>query len=212
MKKILLLGDSIRKGYDKYVKIAFEGVAQVYFPEENSKFSSFLMRNLLVWKKQLELDDSVDLVHFNAGLWDDIIMLDGKHHTSIDVYNEYIGRICDTIKILYPKAKIIFATSTPVQEELFVSGYKRFNKDTEKYNEIAVETVKKHGGEINDLYSLVKKFPKEYYSDMTHLYTKEGTECITNQVIKAIESALDIKGNIPDYEAYYNREKNIEGI
>ncbi len=212
MKKILLLGDSIRKGYDKYVKIAFEGVAQVYFPEENSKFSSFLMRNLLVWKKQLELDDSVDLVHFNAGLWDDIIMLDGKHHTSIDVYNEYIGRICDTIKILYPKAKIIFATSTPVQEELFVSGYKRFNKDTEKYNEIAVETVKKHGGEINDLYSLVKKFPKEYYSDMTHLYTKEGTECITNQVIKAIESALDIKGNIPDYEVYFNREKNIEGI
>lgn len=212
MKKILLLGDSIRKGYDKYVKIAFEGVAQVYFPEENSKFSSFLMRNLLVWKKQLELDDSVDLVHFNAGLWDDIIMLDGKHHTSIDVYNEYIGRICDTIKILYPKAKIIFATSTPVQEELFVSGYKRFNKDTEKYNEIAVETVKKHGGEINDLYSLVKKFPKEYYSDMTHLYTKEGTECITNQVIKAIESALDIKGNIPDYEAYFNREKNVEGI
>ena len=35
MKKILLLVDSIRKGYDKYVKIAFGGVAEVYFPEEN---------------------------------------------------------------------------------------------------------------------------------------------------------------------------------
>lgn len=212
MKKILLLGDSIRKGYDKYVKIAFGGVAEVYFPEENSKFASFLMRNLLVWKKQLELDESVDLVHFNAGLWDDIIMLDGKHHTPIDVYTEYIGRICDTIKILYPEAKIVFATSTPVQEELFINEYKRYNKDTEKYNAAAVETVKKHGGEINDLYSLVKEFPKEYYSDMTHLYTKDGTEHITNQVIKIIEDTLDIKGNIPDYEAYFNKEKNIEGI
>lgn len=33
MKKILLIGDSIRMGYDKYVKLAFEGEAEVYYPD-----------------------------------------------------------------------------------------------------------------------------------------------------------------------------------
>ena len=32
MKKIVLIGDSIRMGYDKYVKMALEGVAEVYYP------------------------------------------------------------------------------------------------------------------------------------------------------------------------------------
>ena len=36
MKKIVLFGDSIRMGYDKYVREALEGTAEVYYPEENS--------------------------------------------------------------------------------------------------------------------------------------------------------------------------------
>ena len=39
MKKILLLGDSIRIGYGKYVSMAFEGQAQVYAPTDNCRFS-----------------------------------------------------------------------------------------------------------------------------------------------------------------------------
>ena len=39
MKKIILLGDSIRMGYDKYTKMALEGVAEVFSPEENCRFT-----------------------------------------------------------------------------------------------------------------------------------------------------------------------------
>ena len=35
MKKILIIGDSIRKGYSKYVKVAFQDVAEVYYPDDN---------------------------------------------------------------------------------------------------------------------------------------------------------------------------------
>ena len=211
MKKILLLGDSIRLGYDKYVKMAFEDVAEVYYPEENCRFAAYLFRRLHDWKSELNCGDDVDLIHWNAGLWDDLIMLDGKHLTPLPVYAEYIERICALMKILFPKAKMIFATSTPVQEELFFTC-KRLNKDTEAYNRTAVEIVKKYGGEINDLYSLAAAAPKEYHSDLTHYYSKEGTELLTNQVIQVIENALSIQAKPLDYDALFAQAENILGI
>ena len=35
MKKVVILGDSIRMGYDKYVKEALKDVAAVYYPKDN---------------------------------------------------------------------------------------------------------------------------------------------------------------------------------
>ena len=46
MKNVLLLGDSIRTGYDKAVKRSLEPYANVYFPDENCRFASYLLRNL----------------------------------------------------------------------------------------------------------------------------------------------------------------------
>lgn len=43
MKKVFLLGDSIRKGYDKYVERAFEGKASVYYPEDNCRFAAYTL-------------------------------------------------------------------------------------------------------------------------------------------------------------------------
>ena len=42
MKNVLLIGDSIRKGYDKAVKKTLEGKANVYFPEDNCRFASYV--------------------------------------------------------------------------------------------------------------------------------------------------------------------------
>ena len=81
MKKIVLLGDSIREGYDKYVKYAFEGTAKVYYPKENCRFASYILRHLPDWKRDFGECDDVDLVHWNAGLWDDLVMADGRNYT-----------------------------------------------------------------------------------------------------------------------------------
>lgn len=212
MKKILLIGDSIRLGYDKYVKMAFEDVADVYYPEENSRFAAFVFRRLHEWKDELGCGDDIDLVHWNAGLWDDLILLDGKHFTPIDIYALYVERTCQMIKILFPMAKIIFATSTPVREEMFTGACKRYNQDTEKYNQVAVEIVKRYGGEINDLYSLAKASPVEWHSDLTHYYTKEGTRMLTEQVVWHIEQSIGIQGKTLDYDALFADTNDIVGI
>ena len=42
MKKVLLLGDSIRMGYDDYVKEILQGKCEVYYAaDENGRFSAF---------------------------------------------------------------------------------------------------------------------------------------------------------------------------
>jgi hypothetical protein len=212
MKNLLLLGDSIRMGYDSYVQEKLTGRMNVFYPEENCRFSSYIVRNLTEWKKKLACGDDVDLIHWNAGLWDDLIMLDGKHLVDIETYKENVARICDIMKILFPTAKMIFATSTPVQEELFLGEMKRYNRDTERYNAEAVSVVEKYGVEINDLYSVVKGCPKECYSDLTHLYTEQGTKLVADQVIRTIAQTLQIPATPLDYASFFSKKDDVVGI
>lgn len=197
MKKILLLGDSIRLGYDSLVKMAFEGKAQVFYTQENCRFAAYVLMNLHIWKEQLGCGGDIDCVHWNAGLWDTLVLYQDGTLTPIDVYGVYIDRICKRLRLLFPKAKIIFATSTPVDEALFPEPDKkmRYNKDIEMFNEVAIEKVKRNGGEINDLYSFLKDTPAEYHSDMTHFYTKAATEAITGKVLESIGRCLDIEAS-----------------
>lgn len=212
MKKVLLIGDSIRQGYDKYVKEAFDGIAEIYYPKENCRFAAYVVRNLHEWRWQLGCGDDVDLVHWNAGLWEDLILPDGKHLTELSVYCDYVERVYGLIKLIFPKAKIVFATSTPIQEELYTGRCKRYNKDTELYNEKAVEIALKHGAKINDLYSIVEDVPKSYYSDLTHLYTREGAKILSEPVISIIEKELGIKANKVDYDKYFSKNEEVIGV
>ena len=68
--KILLLGDSIRMGYGEHVAKLMEGKAQVFYPRDNGRFLQYTLRELQDWKWNLHLQDGVDVVHWNNGLWD----------------------------------------------------------------------------------------------------------------------------------------------
>lgn len=209
MKKILLIGDSIRCGYDKYIKMCFEGVADVRYPDENCRFTTYIIRNLVDWKRKLYQEgESVDLIHWNAGLWDDLRMLDGEPLVSLEEYERNVERIYRLLALHFPDAKIVFATSTPVREELF-GDLKRYNRDTEAYNAAAVRIAKAHGAEINELYGLMSGMPISYHSDLTHYYTKEGTRVITEQVRACIERALGIRGCDVDYDAAFAKRDDI---
>ena len=79
-----------------------------------------------------------------------------------------------------------------------------------QYNEIAKEIAINNGFAINDLYSLVENAPKEFYSDMTHLYTPEGTYLLANAVVKAICESLDLTYEEFTIKEYYD-VKNVLG-
>ncbi len=202
MKNLLLIGDSIRMGYDKSVKKTLDGKANVIFPEENCRFASYVLRYFHEYLNDIKGED-IDVVHWNAGLWDCLRLFEEEPHTPIEVYAYYIERICVRIKKICPNAKVIFATSTKVLSEKMGKNFKRYNDEIEKYNEVAIGIVKKYGFKINDLYSLSATLPKEAHSDAVHYYTPAGTEAFTNQVLSFVLPELGINEELEYCEEMY---------
>ena len=202
MKNLLLIGDSIRMGYDKSVKKTLEGKANVIFPEENCRFAAYVLRYFHEYLKDIKGED-IDVIHWNAGLWDCLRLFEEEPHTPIDVYAYYIERICIRIKKICPNARVIFATSTKVLSEKMSKDFKRYNEEIEKYNEAAVKIVKKHGFKVNDLYALSQTLPEEAHSDAVHYYTPAGTEAFTNQVLSFVAPELEINEKLEYREQMY---------
>lgn len=212
MKKIVLLGDSIRMGYDKYVKEALSGTAEVYYPPENCRFAEYVLRFAHEWKKNGQHPDDVDLVHWNAGLWDALELFEDEPLTPIDCYESLIARIHKRLRMLYPNAKLVFATSTSVWEEKCEKEFRRHNSTIEKYNEAAIRALKDTGTIINDLYALSSSCPLEYHSDAVHYYTDEGTALFGNKVLSVICGELGISAeevNLKDFKPENYSKDNI---
>ena len=202
MKNILLIGDSIRIGYDKAVKKSLEGKANVYFPAENCRFACFVLRYLHEYRN-LVPEGKVDILHWNAGLWDCLRLFEEEPHTPLEVYAYYIDRICQRIQKLFPDAAVIFATSTSVQSERMDKDFKRYNEEVEKYNAAAVAVVEKYGFAVNDLYAVSARLPEEAHSDPVHYYTPEGTETFTNQVLSYLTPLLGLEEPVVYREELY---------
>lgn len=197
MKNVLLLGDSIRIGYDKSVRKTLEGIANVHFPEENCRFAAYLLRYLHEYIEAAGCQP--DVIHWNAGLWDCLRLMQEEPHTPIPVYQYYLDRLCSRIRKLCPNAKVIFATSTAVLSEKMDINFKRYNEEIAEYNKAALEVVEKYGFTVNDLFTTSIALPEEAHSDPVHYYTPMGTEAFTKQVLSYVCPALGLT-EMPEYQ------------
>lgn len=191
MKKIYLMGDSIRfgavnsPGYGVYVKEKLNGVAEVYYPNDNCRFAQYTLRYLYDWANSVDTKN-IDIVHWNNGLWDVLRLHGDEPLTPIDMYVDFLERIYKKLRFLFPNAKIIFALSTPVIEEGGRADFMRYNKEIREYNNAAQELMKKLGVQVNDLYSVAENLGGSFRSDWVH-YNEEGSKLLADAVIKALE-------------------------
>ena len=194
MKSVLLLGDSIRLGYERYVAAMLDGVAKVYTPGDvNNGMAQFVLRWVHEWKRRGGWPDDLQLVHWNAGLWD-VLRIHGDEPLSpLEFYGDTLKRISERLRLIFPNAKQVFALSTWVQEDLYRGEYKRFNSDIERFNQIAIEVLTPLGVEFNDLHTVAKTAPKECWSDLTHFNTVEGIQRMGGAVVDCICEKLDIE-------------------
>jgi len=174
MLKIMLIGDSIRLGYQPKVIELMKDTASICGPKDNCRFSGYTLFNLAAWVPEADYD----IIQWNNGQWDTCHMPDGMIHTPLATYLEIQKRIAT---ILLEKTKrLIFATTTPVWTEQFKSGsiHPRRNEDIIAYNSAAVDLLADLGVEINDLHSPIAEDLKQYISeDMVHLTEAGKTVC-----------------------------------
>ena len=212
MKKIVLLGDSIRMGYDKYTKEALQGSCEVYYPEENCRFAENVLRFAHEWKIKGEWPDDVDLVHWNAGLWDALELFGDAPLTSLSYYKEALARIDRRLRMLFPKAKLVFATSTSVIEEKCKPHFRWHNSTIEEYNAAAIEALSGTDTVINDLYAVATSLPAEAHSDAVHFYTPLGTERLGGAVLAVICKLLDIPASEVNLEEFRPENYSADNI
>lgn len=212
MKKVILIGDSIRMGYDKYIKAALDGTAEVYYPGENCRFATYVLRFVHEWKKKGEWPTDVDIVHWNAGLWDLPEIMGDDPVTPIAHYADTIARIDKRLRLLFPNAKLVFATCTAVQEEKYGAVFKRRNCVIREYNAAAIRALSGTDTVIDDLYEITENCPESCHSDMTHYSTSEGIELVGGKVLSVICRELGVtpsQVNIEDFTPEKYSKSNI---
>lgn len=180
MKRILLLGDSIRMNYGPAVFRALNGEALVTAPEENCRFAKYTLMELKNW---LSVLGTPDIVHWNNGIWD-LNLIDGEVLTPLRSYLDDMMRILHQLQ--KTGAEIIFATTTPAKPE----NPDLSNADVAIYNTEAVKLMQAEGIEIDDLYSLVFAHLDEYVcDDLIHL-SHEGIRAVGAQVTEVLRRHL----------------------
>lgn len=184
MKKVTLLGDSIRQlGYGTRVPELLGEEYEVFQPEDNCRFAKYTLRGVIVeWAADME---GSDVIHWNNGLWD--TSDDGEGiFTSPEEYVETMTRIAGILK---KKAKtVIFATTTPVTAQ----NASQTNERIRQYNRLIVPKLAEMGIVINDLYTLVAPHIDTYIrkDDNIHL-TEEGIEACAAQVADFIRKCQE---------------------
>ena len=194
MKKALLLGDSIRMGYDDMVRDLLAGRAEVlYDPQDNGRFAAYTL-----WQANqlLRAHGPVDVVHWNNGYWDMNIespMREPIH--PIPEYQHFLRRILGLCRSC--GAQVIFATTLPVpraggaQDNTGTGAALRYQSEwVEAYNAAALEVMREENVPVNDLCALCLKAPGLYKcADGLHL-TEEGYRACARQVASCIERYL----------------------
>ena len=145
MKRVLLLGDSIRMGYQPMVTELLQGKAEVTGPEDNCRFTLYTLWHVSQW---VNAAGEVDLIHWNNGIWDLYTHLqDGSSISTPEEYGRNLRRILKEIQALRPKARILFATTTPVAE----GNGQISNESIDCINAIAHEIMRDERIEVDDL-------------------------------------------------------------
>jgi len=183
MVNVLLLGDSIRMGYQAEVAKCLGADYKVSAPQENSRFS---MNTLcLITAEWLPTVPKPDIIHWNNGLWDAFRRYpeDGCF-TPIDEYLRNMERILRELR--RTGAKIIFATTTPtMMKEPDKVGSIWRNEDIIYYNKRVIEHIGDKLDAVNDLYKLMLPKMSVYLRDFVH-YNEIGNAALGQAVADAI--------------------------
>ena len=181
MKKVVLLGDSIRKfGYGTKVPALLGDDYSVWQSDDNGRFAMYTLRMLFDHRDNLDCD----IVHWNNGLWDECNLFGEGSFTPIDMYVETMKRIAGILQ--QHAKKVIFATITPVTPQ---NPYNH-NETIEYFNSTIVPVLSDMGVIINDLYSLCAADIDKYIrkDDNIHL-SDAGIDVCAAQVADVIRKA-----------------------
>jgi len=189
MKQVVLIGDSIRLGYQATAASRLADVAEVWGPAQNGGNS----RNVVAHLDEWVVSRSPDLVHINCGLHD--LRREFGSQVPAVPFEEYsanlrtiFARISDSTS-----TRIVWATTTPVHEQRHHDrkGFDRFENDVRRYNQGALQCAHEYGLAVDDLFSAVVDRGRDTMvtEDGVH-YGEDGYRVLGERVAAALRPFL----------------------
>lgn len=183
LPNVFIYGDSISILYTSEVRKQLKDKATVFRLFKNGGSSQNFIPNMdelqeAMFQPNLKegWDFKWDIIHFNVGLHD-LKYLKGKHLnkngeqvSTISEYKLNLNDICKYLRSHFPKAKLIFATTTPVP----ANAKGRFEGDSIVYNKAALEVLANYPDiVINNLCDFTKPHLTEWAQEPGNVHYKD---------------------------------------
>ena len=173
LPRVLLIGDSISRGYTQAVRKAMAGKANVHRAPENCGPTANGVKKIEIWLG----DGKWDVIHFNFGIHD--------RATPEAEYEHRLGQIIARLQAT--GAKLVWANSTPLPDQ---SSYGSDAAIVTR-NEIAARVVRQHSIPINDLYAYIHPRLADYQKPNDVHFSDVGYSFLGQQVAREVVTALD---------------------
>ena len=173
LPRVLLIGDSVSRGYTVPARKVLSGKANVHRAPANCGPTAQGIEKLDVWLG----DGKWEVIHFNFGIHD--------RATPLPEYEKRLRQIVD--RLAATGAKLIWATTTPVPD---TTDKKYTAAPIVERNTVAAKVMVEKGIAVNDLFTAITpNLASMQNPDDVH-FNEGGYQFLGGKVAEAIENAL----------------------
>ncbi len=174
LPRVLLIGDSVSRGYTQAVRRELAGKVNVHRAPENCGPSANGLKKLDVWLG----DGKWDAIHFNFGIHD--------RATAPEVYEQNLEQLVTRLEAT--GAKLVWASTTPIPPDT-KDGETATAAIVEK-NKIAARVMQKHHVVIDDLHAWMLPDVAKFQNPHDVHFNAAGYDRLAQRVARVIETAL----------------------
>jgi hypothetical protein len=177
LPRVLLIGDSVSRGYTLAARAALKGKANVHRAPENCGPSANGLKKLDIWLGEAKWD----VIHFNFGI-----------HDRATPNEDYLSRLKQLVERLKKTgARLVWATTTPIPPDT-KDGPKAAEAIEEK-NRLALELMKSEGVAIDDLQAFIRPHLEKVQNPKDVHFTAQGYELLGAQVAESVLGQIPSK-------------------
>jgi hypothetical protein len=180
LPRVLLIGDSVSRGYTQAVRRALAGKANVHRAPANCGPTASGIKNIDAWLASAPGGGTWDVIHFNFGIHD--------RNTPVADYVARLERLVERMQ--QTGATLVWATTTPIPDD---PEKRQTAASIVERNLAAAEVMQRHGVVVDDLYAFIEPHLAEVQPPKDVHFTAQGYDMLGGQVAEAILGTLERK-------------------
>ena len=177
LPRVLLIGDSVSRGYTQAVRKALVGTANVHRAPANCGPTATGVKRIDAWLASAGGNESWDVIHFNFGIHD--------RNTPIADYTRRLEQLVKRMQAT--GAALVWASTTPIPDN---PEARQTAASIVERNEAAAAVMAEHGIVIDDLFSFITPHLGDVQPPNDVHFTGRGYDLLGNQVAESIQAVL----------------------